>query len=774
MVNQKHPGLKQFTVDSLTRSRVKSCNSCRERKRKCSRKYPICSYCQKHGLECLYSQKSRASEDFKLQEQAEILLGLSSQAHKMTSLATKPLISMPQEFTLLQSEEIVDQQTGRAAEKVIERENISPPSVSGDSTSSTTYSSGSKNFSTSTLASSVWGDARSGKVLNQADIVPPERQMTQPPEFHNTDYVQKISQVGGVVDTKGRLTCRNHVYTALRPEQSDILDTLPVSKFFWPYQIQDDQLHRFKVDPNVRVGPIYTKIFNSSLTTTGQSLNKDLTLLSSYVPSRKVADTLFARYVNSVHPIMPLLDIRAFYLQYEMLWNNRASTPLSFYILLFAVLYAGSVSEFEELSVTKNSTYTNQECVDHMKHLVGATEIALAISDFPAKVTLVGLQASVILHSVIRNDCRTDDCGSVATLVRLAQLIELNRDPQDYHRITEHQSIQERRLLWWHIYFLDCSTSLSSRIPPMIVDGEFDTNLPSEYYKEQTGIYRMDQGIAFANGRFRWSETCNKISRHAFSLKGFSQPVIDHIIQDIENLGLHCTSSILRILDSTNVMPNQENFVAFSSSMLSTFRDRCYCLLNMILSTSNRLPETSSTADILINHLGDSLVRSMLHLLLEFCKHGAMPQNVIFVWEIRKYQPIQVFFFLLRNLIADIKKIEDDSGVRALKEDERVLSIERAMNVLGYLSEHTTKLCEERWELLRDLKNTTWDQIFKSRCIFSLNSSTPKHFTPNSELPDTFSEDWDAIIQKLTSIENTIDDNIFAKNWDELSGHYVT
>lgn len=574
-------------------------------------------------------------------------------------------------------------------------------------------------------------------------------------------------------DGELRMACKFNVSTLKFPEQMEPSQTSPAFQSFWPHHIQHDHLCNFKSNPNVREGPIYTKIFNSTLVTSGQSLEKDLNLLCTYVPARKIADTLFARYVNSVHPIMPLLNMRAFHPQYEKLWNERSPMDLSFYIILFAVLYAGSVTEFEELSVKNAPAHQRQASVDRMRHLVGATEIALALSDFPGKVTLVGLQASVILHSVIRNDCRTDDCGSVANLVRLAQLLELNRDPQDFHKLSDHHSIQERRLLWWHVFFLDCSTSLSSRIPPMIVDGEFDTCLPSEYNKTLSGNYELEQAIAFSNGRFRWAETCNRILRQAHSIRGFTQLGVEQLIQDIENLGLQCTASIQKMVDPNNVMPNQEAFVAFSTSMLSTFQDRCYCLLNMVLYTSLMQPETSSTADFLVNSLGDTFTKNVLHLLLEFCKHGEMPRNAMFVWEIRKYQPIQVLFFLLRNLIQDIKRMDwltSGTGFD-VREDERVLSIERGMSTLGYLSEHTTQLCKERWQMLRELKDITWDQIFNSP--FASICSSPKNLKPNSDISDTFGEDWDAIIDKLTTVENTIDENIFVRQWDEWSGHYV-
>ncbi|SGZ53006.1 CIC11C00000002791 [Sungouiella intermedia] len=738
----KHPGLSLFAVESLATSRSKSCISCRERKRKCSRESPKCSQCQKSSIPCFYSEKSRGYRDFKLHEQAKILLGLSSQAHCFPSVP-KNTHRVPEDTTPEQgyrSGQIV------VTDDILESHDTEPDILSRKRsiTSVSSASNGVKKPShspsrdSSSVLSGLFEDLES---LNTAETDVNRPDMT------------KWNNIGAVL-----------------PEQANILTTMPAAKSMWP-NIHKDQLHRFKNDPNVRVGPIYTKIFTSSLYCTGKSLDIDLNLLESYLPLRKVCDTLFARYVNSVHPIMPLLDIKKLHPQYEMFWNNKMSVSISFYIILSALLYAGSVSEFEQLTISQTSTYTKQECIDLMRHLVGMAEIALAVSDFPTKVTVVGLQASVILHSAVRNDCRTDDCGSVANLVRLTQLINLNRDPQSYHKIEDALLVQERRLLWWHVYYLDSTTALSSRLAPVIVEDEYDTCFPIEY-KENSGLYKLDLSIAFANGRFRWAETCNKITRRGFLLKPVTRTEADRLILEIDNLGFHCTLSILRILDQPNVMPNQEHFASFSSSMLATFRDRCLCLLNMILSTRQDLIQTSSTADILDNSVGDSLVKHTLHLLLEFCKHGSMPHNAIFLWEIRKYQPIQVLLFLLRNLIADAKKLLFNT--ETLRNDERVLAIENSLNVLGYLSDHSTKLCQERWNMVRELKATTWEQLFGStNDLSSSDTSSPKTSPGESKVAEAFGEDWDAIIKKLTAVENTIDENIFATDWDETSGRYV-
>ncbi|GME84827.1 unnamed protein product [Ambrosiozyma monospora] len=102
------PGTKQYKIDGAW-TKAKSCASCRQKKRKCSRETPICSYCKAHGHQCVYQQqrqkkqkkecsvvkpwkveideltstldlRSQKSEstDMSLKEQAKLLVGLGT------------------------------------------------------------------------------------------------------------------------------------------------------------------------------------------------------------------------------------------------------------------------------------------------------------------------------------------------------------------------------------------------------------------------------------------------------------------------------------------------------------------------------------------------------------------------------------------------------------------------------------------------------------------------------------------------------------------------
>ncbi|QPG75831.1 hypothetical protein FOA43_003193 [Brettanomyces nanus] len=589
-----------------------------------------------------------------------------------------------------------------------------------------------------------------------------------------------------------------------------------VASGFFPFHVKSPQSDisvspgNYEVSNKDRKGSVFTNIINSALYNTAASPKEDLKLLYSFVPEKKVSDELFHRFRTSVHPVLPLLDWESLSQEYEKFWNDSSTADLPFYIRLFTVLYAASVSRYEEDCLHRESVDIRQQVLI-MNRFVGSAEIALSMYHFPRKITIEGLQASVLLHSVLRNDCRTDDSGSVGTLIRLAQTIELHRDPLRYHGIKDLKTVQKRRLLWWQIFYLDTTTSLSNRLMPVVVEDEYDTLYPTEYIKDRNGQFILDQSVAFTNGKFRWAECSNRILRKAFSLKQMDQKGYEDITKEIENLSFYSSSLINRILEPANILPSQENFAAFSASILSTLADRTNLLFYMArnklsdhkksttislgdspgyrrydhVKLKSKTLDTSSVGNIQIECVDEQLVEHQIHLLSEFCKYGSMPKNRIFLWDIRKFQPIQSLLSLLRSLLLQAKQLQVRDNRPFFKDyrfddDKKVKIIEKSISELDYLSTHTTRLCSDRWQLLKDLKDATWAQL-------AINSSSSQVSqdgdgdgsdkntlsTYSDESLDAPDQDWYQLLEDLDKLQAVVDENINMKVWDQKAGHFL-
>lgn len=516
-----------------------------------------------------------------------------------------------------------------------------------------------------------------------------------------------------------------------------------------------------------RKGKVYTNIMNSSIFRSGVSTKADLGQLHSLVPAKRICDDLVHRFRTSVHPIVPLIEWTEFYPLYESFWDDSSVATIGFFIHLFAILYAACVSKYEENSFDEED-YSD---IGLLNKLVAAAEIALSMYGFPRQISVEGLEASVILHTALRNDCRTDDSGSIGALVRLAQTIGLHRDPLKFHKIDDMRKVQHRRLLWWHLYYLDTSTAQSNRMIPIVGINEFDTLLPSEHSRDVEGNFLFNQAIAFANGRFRWAECTNRILHATFNVKPMMPEDCKALDCEIENLSFYCSSLIQRILDPANAVPSQEKFTQFSTNMLSTLADRCHLLLHIGQAT-NQSPsptgiDTSSVGDISIEDVDTQFVEQMIHLLQGFCEYGSMPANKMFIWEIRKFQPIQVMLALLNSLLAQAKQSQVENDTLDFANDPKTQIIQRSLNELSYMSRRTTQLCKDRWTLLKEVKEATFNQL--SILPQDASSTTSED---SSELATK--ENWYDLLHDLDKLQEVISDNINVELWDQSAGHYLT
>lgn len=798
------PGIDHFRIEKLSNSKIKSCFECRERKKKCSREYPSCSYCLNHHIKCIYKSNDNTS----IEKHARLLMDLrSSNTNENNTSNLKNVDSS----SILQHVS--------KTKKTTKINNIS-------STDTKKYDK--VNFDDGNYHDDLKifnEDKTSRKDLNN------ETEILKESNDKTNDNIEFVTDNFDNHDNNNDKKCKLFVNSLKKNKSKIEYSTIGVKKSFYlkkekleSLRKQTDNMKRLGIKvktsscknnglktmnnllpndhnaftrPELRVGSVFTKILNSSLNLQNQGMSVDLDLLNTFIPNRLESDILMDRYRSSVHPIIPIFDWQSIFPLYEKFWNDQETIDLSFYIILFTIFYASSVSLFEENCIDSKTTLNKDVLIKNMKYFVGATEIALSMDNFPHNISLVSLQSSTILYTIVRNDCRTDDYISISSLVRYSQLLELNRDPLTYHNLKNTKEIQARRLLWWQILYLDCATALSTRLPPLIQQSEYDTQLPNEFKQYFNGQYKLDQSITFSNGRFRWIECCNKIVRASFNVKPLTEQELVRLTRDIENLSFCCSSLIQRMLDPINIMPSEEPFVKFASSVLSTFPDRCYILLeilfskqkreipnsNIILNDSdfeyNRSLETSSIGNSEIVFLKEEIYERQIHLLSEYLNYGSMPRNAIFVWVIRKFQPIQTLLLLLRGLIYDIyeKKIPINNS----KISRRVEIIEHAFKKLNYLSEHTTKLCQQRWEMLKSLKELTWETLHANKEINHISSipseisNIPKPLIHTDVTNENLmnEKDWDIMYSELADIQSIIDENINIKAWDDASGHFI-
>jgi hypothetical protein len=470
----------------------------------------------------------------------------------------------------------------------------------------------------------------------------------------------------------------------------------------------------------------------SSRASSASSMSKsavDRSLFVEFIPNLQSCLKLLDRYATSVHPIIPILDIPELINKCQSLHEDLRTghdPDMSYLPLLFAVLYAATVSLYEDSNITNADPLIMTHLKIEIHRFVGAAEMCLSMIHFPRKPSLLGCTVAIILYSVCRNDCRTEDSSGLAVLIRVAQLMGLHKDPAGY-RIHE---IHERRMIWWYLVYLDTVSALSSGLAPLIQPEEFSTQFPG--YRNDDN----DQYIMFAISRFEWAQLSAKVMRTLH--RNTVDQLLDQLRDEIKTFGRAMDLCVLNFQSKFSGSP----FCKWAASYVSTLDCRLSILLDreMILRRLHLATNTSSVPDrepALTDFQNKITVRNAIRFLDNFRLYADPDHFVNFVWEIRKFQPLQAILILL--------------GAYALEPDSDLEQcLKSAFDKLGYLGRKTTRLCIKRWESIGEL----WDSVYKEKSPAESTAAVTGDFDLVQFL------DW-------------VHESMALQLWDPVSGHYV-
>jgi hypothetical protein len=344
----------------------------------------------------------------------------------------------------------------------------------------------------------------------------------------------------------------------------------------------------------------------------------------------------------------------------------------------------------------------------------------LSMIHFPRKPSLLGCTVAIILYSVCRNDCRTEDSAGLAVLIRVAQLMGLHKDPSG----DNVEDIQKRRIIWWYLVYLDAVSSLSSGLSPLIQPEEYTTKLP--FYKSESS----DQYLVFAIARFQWAELSSNI------IRALHRPPVESLFEGLRaQISNFARAMDITILNFQSTFGGS-SFCDWASSYMVTLDCRLTIMLDreIILRGLSRASNTSSVPDTdlaLTEFYDKTTVKNASKFLNSYRLYANPARFANFIWEIRKFQPLQAILILL--------------GAYAAEPDaETCQSLELTFTELGYLGKKTTKKCVERWHSITELWN-----------------AAPKDRT-------TTVGDFD-----LAQFLDWVQESMSLQLWDPVSGHYV-
>ncbi|KFY34678.1 hypothetical protein V494_06559 [Pseudogymnoascus sp. VKM F-4513 (FW-928)] len=288
---------------------------------------------------------------------------------------------------------------------------------------------------------------------------------------------------------------------------------------------------------------------------------KNIMDILSGLPPQDTCDNMYQNFVETMHPLIPLLHLPTFDNLYRRFWDWRATWTIgaslhgvltenpSFLPILLAVLFTGSISH----PWLPNS----HAALGDQKKLYEMIPVALSMVGFPHRPSLYSLMAFILLNSIlIREEESLSSCSFVAVAFRVCQAMGIHKDGTDFG-LDEIQT-EERRRVWCHLMHLDVMTSILSGLP-LIASSEMfsDTRMIQELRDEYIGKVQLtgdcdsssivDLNYVLTAGRYDSSSCMRNILLWQFSHTPVSLDSVKGMEKSIEELRVRTETRIKRL-----------------------------------------------------------------------------------------------------------------------------------------------------------------------------------------------------------------------------------
>lgn len=521
-----------------------------------------------------------------------------------------------------------------------------------------------------------------------------------------------------------------------------------------------------------------------------QNLLSDL--LQHLPASRERSFELIDRYVNSVHILLPVMvNLDEFIHEHTRYWNlhdpNKTntspsvdslySTPngssasseddldlLQFYTLYFPVLYASTISEFEEY----DNLLLNQ---DINKYLKGFNNIC-QYYNYPHGIkSLPLLLGNVIIQSTSPNPSTME----MSQIIRYSKFLQLHKDPAISLRIQDWRVVKFRRLLWWVIFGLDGLSSHNFCLPPVCRYDDFNVLIPEDedpVYDDDNRLVgkKLNVGMLSMSVKFRYDRILSELVYHLHN--GLSNNITPDEINTINSMIIDLFHYIHKAINKmTGYYKNnppktvqEMNLLNFIKNHSWSFVDRATMLLHKKIllgdphknvtagsdgggryevalskdrggplslsqyeDTFGRIQESniitnfdnSSISQLRFKqhelftyeNLSNNLIPSILHNLNDFLKYNDFIKFGKFNWYIKRTIPLDSIILLF---VAICVKFKYDF----MTLNELIIYVKLINKALFILNRKYFK--NEKYKRMLSLTNLTWEYILKKYNVIKL------------------------------------------------------
>lgn len=511
-------------------------------------------------------------------------------------------------------------------------------------------------------------------------------------------------------------------------------------------------------------------------------------LITHLPPSRERSFELIERYVNSVHILLPVMvSLNEFISEHEKFWDNfdpyKSHSPattsssstnspgdfnlLQFYTLYFPVLYASTISEFEEY----DNLLLNQ---DINKYLKGFNKVCQYYNYPHGLKSIPILLGNVIIQSTSPNPSTME----MSQIIRYAKFLQLHKDPAISLRISDWKVVKFRRMLWWIIFGLDGLSSHNFCLPPVCKFDDFNVLLPDcedPVFDEDGNITgkKLNVTMLAMNIKFKYDRILSELVYQLHN--GLATNITNEEISEakgmIVNLFHFIHKSIIRMNNFYKASPpstvQEMNLVNFIKNHSWSFADRAMMLLHKKIllhdpsknmhedsvkgavelvsrkerggplslsqyeDTFGRIQETniirnfdnSSISQLRFNqyelftyeNMHNNLIPSILHNLNDFLKYNDFIKFGKFNWYIKRTIPLDSIILLFVIICVKFK-------YEFMTLSELVIYVKLINKALFILNRKYFK--NEKYKRMLSLTNLTWEYILKKYNVIKLLNMT--------------------------------------------------
>ncbi|KAJ9204695.1 transcriptional regulator family: Fungal Specific TF [Paecilomyces variotii] len=433
----------------------RACESCRQRKTKCTGDKSGCRNCREAGIICCYT-------DGKREKSKRQLASLSAKVQAYEDVIRKLSLSFG----------ISDEQLMNSAMSAESPHRLSLHPDFHMATSRGRQNSGS--------SSSGYPQSRSSSVGSFDEVDRVEEDFNRDHTTRATGYIGKSSEIAWLQKLSREVS-----------HESEVKQESPSHERYSPAASSKDE------------GSIEPSIASSSYYLDDTEITIPARVDPYGMPSRDVAARLFNAYLASVHPSFPIIGISTFISQYQLFFNQPSVKPGNKWLAILNLIFA-IAAKYSHIS--RADWRDNED--DHQLYFARARMLSMndQLFDHPdlQQIQVEGL-ASFYLLAMDQINRAWKLCGNA---VRAAVALGLHL--RNVGSSTSDTSKEIRYRVWWSLYTIDHLLSVMTGRPTCIVDSTCTTPLPVPF--DECDFQKEEVTQLIGNSSRRNSYTHDKMS----------------------------------------------------------------------------------------------------------------------------------------------------------------------------------------------------------------------------------------------------------------------